>query len=291
MGLPPPITESSFSKGYIGTKSHKSKGGKPRSLHNGKRVGKHATTTSVRGPVTNIGDRARTKLRYVDINSISLAGLNYGEKIYRLNSCFDPDFSGAGAQPLGFDQWAAFYTRYRVLSAKWKVQFAAATSLTESCVACIPNLVNTIDNVDSNVLAEPYAKSTLFSTNGGWKPVIDGEISIAKLFGLTPSEMSEENYTALTSASPVNMCYLHVRASTLSSGLSGTCYFKLEMEYDVEFYGRVELELSLWDDFVKFRKDKENKATPEKVLPPPDPPKVVSIDREVKELLDRIRNK
>ena len=105
--------------------------------------------------------------------------------------------------------------------------------------------------------------------------------------------MSEENYTALTSASPVNMCYLHVRASTLSSGLSGTCYYKLEIEYEVEFYGRVELELSLWDEFVKFRKDKENKEAPltVKALPTPDPPKVVSIDREVKELLDRIRNK
>ena len=174
----------------------------------------------------------------------------------------------------------------------WFTVLAAATSLTESVVALIPNLVNTIDNVDSNVLAKPYAQSTLFSTNGGWKPHLEGSMTMEKLFGLTRSEMSEENYTALTSASPVNMAYLHVRASTMSSGLSGTCYFKLEIEYDVEFYGRVELELSLWNEFVSFRKEKEKTPEEKKALPPPDPPKqVVSIDKEVKELLDRIRNK
>ncbi len=278
--------------GTFGNKKSKSKGGKPRSLHNGKRVGKRATTTNVNGPVTNIGDRARTKLRYVDINSIPLTGLNYGEKIYRLNSVFDPDYSGAGAQPLGFDQWAAFYTRYRVLAAHYKCEFAAPTSLAECSVGLIPNLVNTIDNVDSYVYAEPYAQSTIFSTNGGWKPTLDGEITMEKMFGLTRSEMSEENYTALTSANPVNMAYLHVRAATLSGGLSGTCYFKLEIIYDVEFYGRVELELSLWSEFVTFRKEKEKTPEPQKLMNPvaqPDPPRIVSIDKEVKELLDRIR--
>ncbi len=244
--------------------------------------------------MTNIGDRARTKLRYVDINSISLAGLNYGEKIYRLNSCFDPDYSGAGAQPLGFDQWAAFYTRYRVLAAHYKCEWASPTSLAECSVGLIPNLVNTIDNTDSYVYAEPYAQSTLFSTNGGWKPVLEGEISMSKLFGLTPSEMSEENYTALTSASPVNMAYLHVRSSTLSGGLSGTAYFKLEIIYDVEFYGRVELELSLWSEFVTFRKEKETKqqqAVIPRNLAPPEPPQDVSIDQEVQQLLAKYRNK
>ena len=38
--------------------------------------------------------------------------------VFRGNSCFDPDFSGVGAQPRGFDQWKAFYRRYRVIASK-----------------------------------------------------------------------------------------------------------------------------------------------------------------------------
>ena len=156
------------------------------------------------GPVTNIGDRAVTKLRYVAYGAISTASLGYGEQIFRLNSCFDPDYSGAGAQPLGFDQWAAFYSRYKVLSVKAKCQFAAPTSLAESIVSLTPNLVNTIDNSGVNILAEPYSRNSIFSTNGGWKPVIDAEYDLAKIFGLTKEEYGEESYTAASSGSPAN---------------------------------------------------------------------------------------
>jgi len=46
--------------------------------------------------------------------SNTLAGTteNY---LFRTNSIFDPDFTGIGHQPLGHDQWAAFYNRYKVV--------------------------------------------------------------------------------------------------------------------------------------------------------------------------------
>ena len=43
------------------------------------------------------------------------AGIRTDNKM-RLNSCFDPDESGAGHQPYGFDQFAAVYKQYRVNS-------------------------------------------------------------------------------------------------------------------------------------------------------------------------------
>lgn len=290
--VPALIPRSTAVNWYIGNKNRKSKGGKPRSLHNGKRVGR-STTTVVSGPVTNVGDRAVTKLRYVAYGAISTASLGYGENIFRLNSLFDPDYSGAGAQPLGFDQWSAFYQRYKVLSAKCKCQFAAPTSLAESIVSITPNLVNTIDNSGPNILAEPYSKNSIFSTNGGWKPVLEADYNIAKIFGLTKEEYGEESYTAATSGSPVNVAYLHVRVDTASGGLSGSVYYLLEVEFHVEFYQRVELELSLWGEFVQFRKDKEKKTLEVPPVSSQNPPvKVPTNDeKDVKELLSRLLNK
>lgn len=35
---------------------------------------------------------------------------------FRLNSLYDPDATGTGSQPTGFDQWMALYERYRVIA-------------------------------------------------------------------------------------------------------------------------------------------------------------------------------
>lgn len=44
---------------------------------------------------------------------------------YRLNSAFDPNFTGAGHQPSGFDQWASFYNHYAVESCRYQVDVAS----------------------------------------------------------------------------------------------------------------------------------------------------------------------
>lgn len=275
---------------YIGTKKH-NKREKGRRSQNGKRSSTRTAVTRSIGPTTNIGDRAWTTLRYIYIGTLSLSGLNYAENIFRMNSLFDPDFSGAGAQPLGFDQWAAFYTRYRVLRAKAKVMFAAPTSLTECSVGLIPNLVNTIDVSGPSVYAEPNARYSIFSTNGGWKPELEVDMRMEKLFGVNAQQFGEEGYSALTSANPLNVAWLHVRCETVSGGLSGSVSYILTIDYDVEFYQRVELELSLWKDYVDFRKTKEEKSLVAQKQPEPSAVPQKSMDdrpKELKELLDRL---
>lgn len=46
---------------------------------------------------------------------------------FRLNSLFDPDFTGGGTQPTTFDQWMALYDRYRVLACTVDLTLSDAT--------------------------------------------------------------------------------------------------------------------------------------------------------------------
>lgn len=173
------------------------------------------------------------------------------------------------------------------------MEFAGPTSLTESIVTVLPNLVNTIDNQGPYVMAEPYAKSSIFSTNGGWKPTISDSKPIHKIFGVTAEEFGEESYSAATSGNPVNNAYLHVRVDTASGGLSGSVYYLTEIVYDVEFYGRVELELSLFGEFLRFKGQKEKelvKETSQSQLAVAQPEKPTE-DRDVKVLLQRLLQK
>ncbi len=65
------------------------------------------------------------KTRYFDEDRINpgVAGLPDAH-VYRLNSLFDPDFTGVGHQPIGFDQLMPMYDHYKVIGARVRVTFS-----------------------------------------------------------------------------------------------------------------------------------------------------------------------
>lgn len=71
-------------------------------------------------------DRLRTKLHYCDVVNLSASAGSPGLWQFRMNSLFDPDFTGTGHQPQWFDQLSAVYNFYRVLGSKITVTFIPA---------------------------------------------------------------------------------------------------------------------------------------------------------------------
>jgi len=66
--------------------------------------------------------RKKINLRYCDEILVTGAG-TVGVHTFRLNSMFDPDYTATGHQPMGRDQWAAFYGRYVVANAVIKAEW------------------------------------------------------------------------------------------------------------------------------------------------------------------------
>lgn len=60
-------------------------------------------------------------LHYTDNFSILNTAGGLSEYSFRANSLYDPNYSGTGHQPFGFDQIAAFYNHYDVLSSTIKI--------------------------------------------------------------------------------------------------------------------------------------------------------------------------
>lgn len=76
-------------------------------------------------PTAGLPDSTVAKLRYCDTLTLtSLVGA-LATQVYRMNSIFDPDSTGAGHQPLYHDAWAALYGRYVVTSSHLKCTFNA----------------------------------------------------------------------------------------------------------------------------------------------------------------------
>lgn len=64
----------------------------------------------------------RAYMRYTDRVAITSTTGLIGQYIFRANSVFDPDLTGTGHQPMGFDQWVTLYNHYVVVGAKITIQ-------------------------------------------------------------------------------------------------------------------------------------------------------------------------
>ena len=64
---------------------------------------------------TTMPDQMFIKLKYATSYRITAAQFH---KVFSGNGLYDPDVSGVGHQPLGFDQWMTLYNRYRVYASR-----------------------------------------------------------------------------------------------------------------------------------------------------------------------------
>jgi hypothetical protein len=59
-------------------------------------------------------DRKLVHLRYYDSVALNCSSLNIATQVYRANDLFDPDYTGTGHQPYGFDQLMTYYYHFVV---------------------------------------------------------------------------------------------------------------------------------------------------------------------------------
>lgn len=99
---------------------------------------KKARTASYRKPLPRIpraighgvlGPQRRVKLRYSDTFSLT-GSVGFGNYVLQANSCFDPNNTGVGHQPRGFDEMMAFYDHFVVVGATLKIRFRNKSSAT-----------------------------------------------------------------------------------------------------------------------------------------------------------------
>lgn len=94
-------------------------------------------------------------LPYAETFSMSTVASVPGSTVFRANSCFDPDFTGGGHQPRGFDQYTAMYGHARVLKSKIKFDFVANSGntrplLVQSTISTQNSTVDTVEALESS---------------------------------------------------------------------------------------------------------------------------------------------
>lgn len=167
---------------------------------------------------------------------------------FRLNSLFDPDLTSTGKQPLGFDQYAAIFSRYRVVKVSFDVTYMGNDFTTPR-----PQRVGFMVTPSSTVPSDPeawpaqlFSKSAVMASPNLKPPRLASSISLPQIFGIKKSEFHDNDYASITGANPTRIAYLHVFNSGLSgsSGAGAIAIAVVNIRFHTEMFDRVPLGLS-----------------------------------------------
>ncbi len=164
------------------------------------------------------------KLRYHDVRN--LTGAITDSWVYRLNSLFDPDFTGTGHQPLWHDQLALLYNRYQVHGCYIRVRMVNLS-------ASVPVEVVLFENDDSGYLQAHGAfekgtnSSQVLSVQGSGRDTttIQKYFDIRKLLA---SNLRDRDYSAVFGATPALEYFAILRVSSLDG--SSTCSIQAQVD-------------------------------------------------------------
>lgn len=227
--------------GYGRRKTGKGKKGYRRRRAYRKRRG----ATTMVSSLAPIADRYVTKLRYVEGNSLTYtASTEYNSYQYRLNSIYDPNYTGVGHQPLGHDELATLYNRYRVVGCSYKVVMTnrSTTYEGEVSVQLRPNMI--LSTLFSTVQEGPYSQTrTLCNANaGGSVCTIRGYIPISKIRGVVKNVVkSDDTYQAQFGANPSITPALNIYVRNQNTTANCDFAWRIYLTYHVICYDRKDL--------------------------------------------------
>ncbi len=196
-------------------------------------------------PKAIVPDAKMVRLKYSEFVSIDAATGLAGNHIFSANNVHDPNVTGTGSQPLGYDEWSAFYNHYTVLGAKCKATFFSAGSDTgaDSAVVGIDLKADTTLVTDTTVLLDSANSRIRYMTtkDAGNNPSVVNWFSAKKFFHVKDLNSSNRWRTAI-GASPNDQAYFHIFLGPISAGSNPTAVQVLiQMEYIVLFSERKSL--------------------------------------------------
>lgn len=194
--------------------------------------------------------RLRRTLPYAEtfVLTTGTAGVLSTEQAMRLNSLYDPNYTGAGHQPYGFDQLVGFYGSYLVHAVKVKIMACSVGGSAEVAICWkldVSQGFSAISGITVDAATEaPMIGVGLLGASGNDRTFVkDLSIDMFKLFGVTKSQYTNEvsTYGAAYGANPTAVAYLHLAVGSYTGTAGENASVQVLIEYDTEFFSPNEL--------------------------------------------------
>jgi len=158
-----------------------------------------------------------------------------------MNSVYDPDLTGVGHQPLGFDQISPLYNKYVVTAVQYVITLSnhSATDYADVAVTLRPNSNAYVTM--STILETAYTTFAVLGPESGASNIktIRGRMTIAKIRGVSEEKVKNENdYSALVSTNPVNQPTIQIYVENQNQAAAITVHAAVSVVYTTQFYDR-----------------------------------------------------
>lgn len=176
-----------------------------------------------------------TKLRYNDGFSVDPPSGGISRFVLSCNGLYDPDVSGTGHQPRGFDQIMPLYDHYVVVGAEIRCMFVNASSAIndQNIVGIALKDTPTQSVLLNDYLETGYVRSKMCSSQD--TPVtITYKCNPNKFLGRS-KPLSDPDLKGSALANPVEQAYFHGFAGSAIAGDGGLVQVNFTVDYIVVF--------------------------------------------------------
>lgn len=153
----------------------------------------------------------KVTMKYADIKALTSTGFSQTLR-FNANGLFDPDSTGIGHQPMGFDQYMAFYQRYTVHGCKIEVSFTSFSSDTRTFVSLRPvSATGTFLTSASPIMEQPDVTYAMIGSNVNSPSTVNlsSYMNLSKFFG---EKLTEDEYEGTTSGNPPTLALWDITA-------------------------------------------------------------------------------
>ncbi len=182
-----------------------------------------------------VPDKMKLKVRYATSQSKSTTTVISTHK-FRGNSIHEPDATLSGHQPLGHDQWAAFYDKYFVSSCKIEIIHTCQTPDVPYIISCYPkNVVSTESNPDT-IYEKGYVRKQIGNNATRGKLVLF--TSTNKIVGTGKIAVTDNTYVADFGGSPAQQWYYHIHTQALDEATQVIVNYQVLLTYYATLFDR-----------------------------------------------------
>jgi len=200
--------------------------------------GKAGVNTMVYEPWMPVFPPSITKtLRYSTTFSLaSTSGAITSTQVFRANDLFDPDFTGTGHQPMGFDQLMLWYNHFCVVNAK--IRIVAKNTVGSAPTVCLRvdatstplTVIDRVVEVGGCITEDLEVKGSY-----GANKILSISVDIAKLQGVSRSAITADpSLRGDAATSPTEITYFHITMWD-TTGTTGGAEFDVILEQTATF--------------------------------------------------------
>lgn len=182
-------------------------------------------------------DQMFVQLEYTDTVALSAAFAD--QRTYAFNDLYDPNVTGVGAQPVGFDQWSSLYGRYFVTGCRFTTELHNLSAAVPVIIVAYPSTDATALTATADAAGQPYARTlTASGTSGIAYARFTHNHSTTKIVG---RDITSINFTGAAAASPANRVYHQIVIGSADGSTNYNIILRVRMVFKVRFYQKIAL--------------------------------------------------